>query len=188
MGHAFLTAFLALSSIAVQWVCAFSPSFGYNQCSPPHSVTPSIASIACARVILALRGMFLHSGTGSPPPYASGTLPSYHEPHHDRKEQCADSRRNHQNFSLDFFASGPGGTTEQSTSAGVYELTTFANTTVRMDVSSIAGFTGNPSCGPSAQHFGMAAGYCSPPAASFPNGNNMQGQPEKGYGEDSGLS
>ena len=111
-----------------------------------HSITPSITSLACTRVFLELRGVILHSGRESPPPYASGTLPSYHARGDDRNDYLGSSRQHHRrNLSLDFFVSDAGGTTAQSTSAGVYELTPFGNTTVGMEVNSIVGFTGRPS-------------------------------------------
>ena len=112
-------------------------------------ITPSITSLACTRVFLELRGFILHSGTESLPPYASGTLPSYHGPGDDRKDALEGlRRRNRRNLSLDSFVSDLGETTTQSTSAGVYELTTLGNTVIGTDVSSIAGFTGSPSSAP----------------------------------------
>ena len=109
-------------------------------------ITPSITSVACTRVFLELRGLILHSGAENPPSYAPDTFPSYHIPSDDRKDSLGGlQRRNRRNVSLDFFVSGPGGTTAQSTSTGVYELTTFGNTTVGIEVSSIA------SSAPSAQ-------------------------------------
>jgi len=119
------------------------------------SITPSITSLACTRVILALRGSLLHSSVDGPSVYKSGTL----------RPSCEDylggSRRPNR---------------RKLTSVGVFELTTFGNTTVGAEVSSIAGFTGSPSCWPSAQngyevnssfnygqHFGRVSGYYSPP-------------------------
>jgi len=159
------------------------------------SITPSITSLACTRVILALRGLFLHSGTNSPPSYEPGTLPPYRASGTDRKD--ADSRRrSRQNLSLDFLVSDAGGTTAQSTSAGVYELTTFGNTTFGMEVSSIAGITESPTSAPSAQiaygasasihdrpRFGQVSGYYSPATAAFPHEGipkGIQGKVEEG--------
>ncbi len=108
-------------------------------------ITPSITSLACTRVFLELRGLILHSGTENLPPYAPGTFPSYHGPGDDQKGSSEGlRRRNRRSLSPEFFVSDPGGTTAQSTSAGVYELTNFGNTTIGTDVSSIAGFTGSP--------------------------------------------
>ena len=141
------------------------------------SIAPSITSLACTRVILALRGVLLHPGTESPPPYASGTLPPYHDPSDGRKGHLGGSRRRgHQNLSLDFFVSEPGEATGQSTSAGAYEFTTFGDTTTGMEVGSSAGFTA--SVAPSAQsasasnhdwqHMGLESGHHTPSTTSFP--------------------
>jgi len=98
-----------------------------------HSITPSITSLACTRVFLALRGSYLHSGTDH----------SHHDPGDDRKDYHGGLRRcDDRNLSLDFFVSNPGGTTAQSTSEGVYDITTF---TVGMEVNLVVGFTGSPS-------------------------------------------
>ena len=92
------------------------------------SITPSITSLACTRVILALRGLFLDSSVDGSSVYKSGTLrPS-------RKDYLGGSRRPNR---------------RKPTSTGVFELTTFGNTT---EVSSIAGFAGSPHGGPSAQN------------------------------------
>ena len=110
------------------------------------SITPSITSLACARVILELRGLLLDSGTESPLPYASDTVTSYHDPKDGRKDHLGGSRRRDPgNLSSDFFVSSPGGTIGHSTSVGAYEFTNFGNTTFGMEVSSIAAFTGRPS-------------------------------------------
>jgi hypothetical protein len=106
-----------------------------------------------------------------PPSYASGTSPPYRGSGTGRKDGGS-RRHNYQNLSLDFLVSDPGGTTAQSTSTGVYELTTFGNTTIGMDMSSVAEFTGSPSSAPSAQiaygasasshdvqRFGLVSGY-----------------------------
>jgi len=115
-------------------------------------ITPSITSLVCTRVFLELRGLLLHSGTESPPPYASGTIPWYHGAGDDRKDSLGGLRRHdRQNLSLDFFVSDPGGTTAQSTSAGVHEPTTFGNTTVGTEVSSVAGFKWSPLSAPPAR-------------------------------------
>ena len=100
------------------------------------SITPSITSLACTRVFLALRGYYLHSGTDDPPSRTENTLPSHHDPSED------------QNLSLDFFTSGQEGTTAQSSSAGAYEVTTFGNTTVGMELGSIAESWGAPQFDP----------------------------------------
>ena len=144
---------IALSSSGIQWVCTFLISPMHDLCSLIHSITPSVASIACTRVFLELRGLFLHSGTENPPPYASGTLPSYHNnPGDGRKGYLGGPLpRDHHNLSLDLFVSDPGGTTGQSTSASAYEFTTFGNTTVGMGVNPDAGLTESPSSAPSAQ-------------------------------------
>ena len=178
----------ARSSSIVQWVCTFSPSPVYDRCLLLPSITPSITSLACTRVILALRGLFLNSGTDSPPSYESGTLPSYRTPGTDRKD-AGSRRRNRRNLSLDFLVPDAGGTTAQSTSAGVYELTTFGNSTFGMEVNSIAGFTESPASVPSAQiahgasasihdrpRYGQVSGYHSPTTATFPH----EGIPKKG--------
>jgi len=105
-------------------------------------IAPSITSLACTRVFLALRGCYLHSGTDDPP---SRTYSSYHDPINDRKDYFVGlGRRGDQNLSMDFFVSDPGGTTDQSTSAGAYEITTFGNATVGMELSSIAESSGAP--------------------------------------------
>ena len=120
------------------------------------SITPSITSIACTRVILALRGLLLHSSVDGRSVYKSGTLqPS-------RKDYLGGTRRPNR---------------RKLTSVGFFELTTSGNTT---EVSSIAGFTGNPHGGPSAQneyevnssfndgqHSGRVSGYYSPPMFPF---------------------
>ena len=117
------------------------------------SITPSITSLACTRVFLALRGSYLHSGTGH----------SHHDPGDDRKDYHGGlRRRDDRNLSLDFFVSNPGGTTAQSTSEGVYDLATFRTTTVGMEVNSIVGFAG----GPSAQS-AYGAGTSEPGSATF---------------------
>ena len=170
----------ARSPSNIQWVCTFSPSLMHDSCLILHSITPNITSVTCTRVILALRGLFLHSGTDNPPPYASGTLPPYQDSGTDRKDGGL-RRRNRRNLSLDFPVSDPEGTTAQSTSAGVYELTTFGNTTFGMDVGSVAGFTGSPSSVPSTQitygasasvhdvqRFGLVSGYYTPATTANP--------------------
>jgi len=154
-----------------------------DQYSLLRSITPIITSIACTRVFLEFHGLLFHSGTENPPSYESGTLPPYNGPGNDRKDDLGGSRRrNRRNLSLDFLVSDRGEfTTAQSTSAGVYELTTFENTTSGMEVSSSAGFTGSPPSARSAptlwsanvsnhdrQHVGVATGYYSPPKVSFP--------------------
>jgi len=152
-----------------------------------HSITPSITSLACTRVILALRGLFLHSGMDAPPSYTSGTLPPYRDSGTDRKDGSS-RRHNRRNLSLGFLASDPAGTTAQSTSAGVYELTTFGNTTFGIEVSPVTGFTGSPSSAPSAhvaygastsvhdrQRFGLVSGYNSPVMAAFPHEGGSKG-------------
>ena len=171
----------ARSSSIIQWVCTFSPSPMHDRCSILRSITPSITSLACTRVILALRGLFLHSGTDSPTSYEHSTLPPYRASGTDRKD-AGSRRRNHRHLSLNFFVSDARGTPAQSTSAGVYELTTFGNTTFGMEVSSIAGFTESPASAPSAQiaygasasiHdrpcFGQVSGYYSRATAAFPH-------------------
>ena len=141
-GHALLTSSLACPSSTIQWVCPFLPSMP-DQCLILRSITPSITSLVCTRVFLELRGLFLHSGTEIPPPYASGTLPSYNGHGYDGKDHLGGSRRrDHRNLSLDFFVSDTGGMTAQSTSAGTYEFTTFGHTT---EVGSGAGFPESPS-------------------------------------------
>jgi len=180
--HALLTASTALSPGSVQWVRTFLPSPTPNQYSLLHSITPSITSLACNRIILALRGVLFHSGTDNPPPYASGTLPSYHRPSGNRDYHLDPSRRrDHGNLSLDFVVSDPGGTTGQSASVGVYELTTFENTTFGMEVSSISGFTGSPSSASNhdQQHFSLRTGYHRPPTATLPS-DGIHGMLEEG--------
>lgn len=147
-----LTPSIALSSSGIQWVCIFlpSPMHDWNLILP--SIVPSIASVTCTRVFLELRGSILHSGTESPLPCTSGTSSSYRGSSHDRNDHLRSSRQhNRRNLSLDFFVSDPGGTTAQSTSTGVYELTTFGNNIVGMEASSNVGFTGRLSSAPSAQ-------------------------------------
>lgn len=151
------------------------------RCLLLRSITPSITSLACTRVILALRGLFLHSGTDSPPIYEPGTLPPYRASGTDRKA-AGSRRRNRRNLSLDLLVFDAGRMSAQSTSAGVYELTTFGNTTFGMEVSSIAGFTESPASAPSAEiaygasasihdrpRFGQVSGYYSPATAAFPH-------------------
>lgn len=144
--HALLTVSIALSSSSIQWVCTFLLSPMHDQSLHLRRITPSITSIACTRVFLELRGVILHSGTENPPSYAPNTLPSYHVPSDDQKDSLGGlQRRNRRNVSLDSFVSDTEGTKAQSTSAGIYELTTFGNTTVGIEVISIA------SSAPSAQ-------------------------------------
>ena len=146
------------------------------------SITPSITSLACTRVILALRGLFLDSSVDGQSVHKSG--PSRNSGT-DRKLSLV----------LDL-----NGATGQFTSAGILELTTFGNTTVGAEVSSITGFTGSPSRGPSAQnayevnssfndgqHFGRVSGYYSPPMAPFPH-EGIHRKLEQGRGEDDGQS
>jgi len=137
------------------------------------SITPSIASLACTRVILALCGLLLHSSVDGPSVYKSGTFrPS-------RKGYLGGSRRPNR---------------RKLASTAVFELTTFGNTT---ELSSIAGFMGSPSCGPSAQnayevnssfndgqHSGRVSGYYSPPIAQ----EGIQRKLDEGRGEDDGQS
>ena len=141
-----LTTSIARSSGITQWVCnSYLSPYTINAHIFLCSIAPSITSLACTRVILALRGLLLHSGTESPPPYASGTLPSYHDPSDDRNEYLGGSRRrDHRNRSLDFFVSAAEETIGQSTSAGAYEFTTFGGTTSGTEVGSSVGFTGLP--------------------------------------------
>lgn len=138
-----LTISVARSSNIAQWVCnSYLPPCTISAYIFLCSIVPSVTSLACTRVIMALRGLLLHSGTENPPPYASGTLPSYHDPSGDPKDYLGGSRRHdHRSLSLDFFVSGPEGTT---TSAGAYELTTFGDTTIRTEGSSSAGFIVRP--------------------------------------------
>lgn len=157
-----------------------------DQCLPIRSLIPCITSLTCSRVFLEMRGLFLHPGLDNPPPYASGTLPPYHDPGDDRKDYLGSSRRhNRRGPLLDFLASdlGSGGTTPQFTSAGVYELTSFWNTTLGTEVISGAGFMGGPTSAPSAsaqrQHFGLATGHHSLPTSSFPY-ESIQRKPEEG--------
>ena len=175
----------------------------HDQCLILRSITPSITSLACTRVILALRGLFLHSGTDSPPSYESGTLPPYRASGTDRRD-AGSRRRNRRKPSLDFLVSDAGGTTAQPTSEGVYELTTFGNTTFGMEVSPIAGFTESPVSAPSAQiaygasaaihdrpRFGQVSGYYSPTTASSPHEGipkEIQRKVDEGRGGHDGQS
>jgi hypothetical protein len=83
---------------------------------------------------------------------------------------------------------------------GVYDLTTFGNTTVGIEVNSFAGFAGGPPSAPSAQNaygastsihdrqrFGLISGHYTPSTAPFPRGS-IQGKLEEGRGEDDGQS
>ena len=182
---------LARSSSTVQWVCTFSSSPIHDQCLLLRSITPSITSLACTRVFLALRGYYLHSGTNNPPSRTHNTFPSSHDPDDVR------------NLSLDFFASGRSGTTARSTSAGAYEVTTFENTTVGMELGSIAESWGAPqyldprqqqtAYGGSAsncdqKHLTLATECHSLPKTAFPNkGIINQRELEEGRGEDGQL-
>lgn len=154
-----------------------------------HSLIPCIASITCSRVFLEMRGLFLHPGTENPPSYISDTLPPYHDPGSDQKYHLGSSRgHNHRNRLLDFL--GSGGTTAQLTSTGVYELTTFEDTTFGVEVSPSAGFIGSPSSAPSTQpsnapnheqqHVCLATRYHIPPTASLPY-ENVQRKLEEGH-------
>jgi hypothetical protein len=160
------------------------------------SITPSITSLACTRVILALRGLFLHSDTESPP-----TLPPYHNSGTHRKDLLGSPRRrNRRNLPFDPLVSDPRGATGRSTSVGVYDLTTFGNTTVGIEVSSFAGFAGGPPSAPSAQNaygastsihdrqpVSLISGHYTPPTATFPH-RGIQGKLEEGRGEGEGQS
>lgn len=167
----------------------------HGRCSLLRSITPSVTSLTCTRVFLEFRGLFLHSGTESPPPYVSGTSSSYRDnPGDDRKGYLGGSlRRDHRNLSLDLFVSDPGGTTGQSTSTGAYAFTTFGNTAVEMGVSPDGRLTAGPSraqspYGQSAlnndrHQFGPATGNHDP-QPTFPHESNIQRQFEEGRGED----
>ena len=146
-GRALLTISIARSSSIAQWVCnSYLLPCTINTYISLCSIVPSVTSLACTRVILALRGLLLHSDTENPPPYAPGTLPSYHDPSSSQKDYLRASRsHDRQTLSLDFFVSEPGGTT---TSA---ELTTFGDTTIRMEGCSSAGFIERPPNAPEAQ-------------------------------------
>lgn len=169
----------------------------HSRCSHLHSLTPSITSLTCTRVILEFRGLFLHSGTQNPHPYAPGTLPSYrNNPGDDQKDYSGGSLpSDHRNLSLDFFVSDPRGTTGHFTSAGAYELTTFGNNTVEMGVGPDAGLTESPSGAPSAQspygpsalnhghpQVSLTTEHHDPPTISLPCESKLQ--VEEGRGED----
>ena len=101
---------------------------------------------------------------------------------------------------MDIFVPGSGRTTAQFTSAGVYEFTTFGDTTVEMEVGSIGGFLGSPSSAPSTQtrdgtrasnherqHSGLEVGCYNPPTASFTH-ESIHRKFDEACGEDDGRS